>query len=179
MNGWQHSSLCSSITMFSKSQPVTHPQHEAAAPGSRSSGYKCLIGTYHDKIHIAMEYTTIFRSHIVYSMGAYKALSIVVINYLCIMQIPRNLTGHPNLTSSLHDWFTATEPVSVSETLTVAHHHRRCQISIWANWEIIFMTIGWNHSPFRNITVFRRLQRRYSQTKNTRVRFSQRSQHWK
>ena len=78
-----------------KVTPSHPPRHSVKQqhPGSRPSGYNCLIGTYHDKIHIAMEYLTIFRSPIVYSMGAYKALSIIAINYLCIRQIPRNQTA--------------------------------------------------------------------------------------
>ena len=48
-----------------------------------------------------MEYKTIFRSAIVYSMGEQKPLSILAIDYACITQIPSNQAAQQNLTSSL------------------------------------------------------------------------------
>ena len=123
--GWWRDLLLQSPTQ------CAHAQQQQYLLSQRSGTQ--LLGSYHDKIHLPMEYTTIFRSHIVYSMGAYKALSIVAINYLCIMQIPSNLTAQPNLTPFLHEWFTATEPVSVCRLQTEAlptPGYESCQIGI-------------------------------------------------
>ena len=81
---------------------------------SQRSGTQ-LLGSYHDKIHLPMEYTTIFRSHIVYSMGAYKALSIVAINYLYIRQIPR--TDSTTKCNTLPKWMIHSYWVSAQCTL--------------------------------------------------------------
>ena len=58
-------------------------------------------GQYHNKIHIAMEYTSIFRSAIVYSIGEQKPLSIVAIEYAYIAQIPSNQAVKQNMPFSL------------------------------------------------------------------------------
>ena len=80
------------MSVMSDVAAATHA-HSACANTSPAVsahiGQLLVLGSYLDKIHLAMGYTAIFRSHIVYSMRAYKALSIVAINYLCIRQIPR------------------------------------------------------------------------------------------
>ena len=60
-----------------------------------------------------MEYTTIFRSDIVYAMGEQNPLSIVAIQYTCITQIPCYQAAQPILTSSLRRKIIATDPVTL------------------------------------------------------------------
>ena len=62
-----------------------------------------LLGCYHDTIHLDMKYITILMQVIVYSMGAYKALSIVPSNCLCITQISISLIAQ-SYSSTLPPW---------------------------------------------------------------------------
>ena len=98
-SNWRHHPRWAEVRRCCHGAPHTQPptprmrKHQQYLLSQRSGTQ--LLGSYHDKIHLAMEYTTIFRSHIVYSMGAYKALSIVAIGFLCITQISINLTAQP------------------------------------------------------------------------------------